>query len=252
MPERETFSQFPENISETEVDSTLREQVEARFNQSSYSRLAEFITGLKPEDPKMLEKLATDREIIKAKYNLPPLELLLVSPSEYEHKLRQIAQTLNTKIREKSDCGKFFKENPFTGAVYMDDTNQIGTDIKKGELGSYLKSLQILEHELVHAIQNQNSPSMPIELMEYEAYLASGINLDYVKEHPESIDKMLFGFFIIQSVRWWYNEESKKRGRKVVPVWDNPEYFLQKDGIDLSEIKKSQSSTQTPISNIVH
>lgn len=215
-----------------ETEENIKEKVAERLTQTFSSRLSEYLTGMKPEDPAMLERLSSDQEIIRAKYNLPTWGL---PPAEFERSLMQIAHSLGVRIQPKSECGKFFEENPFAGAVHFGD-GKIGIDIDRADINTYLKSLGVLEHELIHAIQNHKSRSMPIELMEYEAYV-SGANIEYLKNNPDAINAILFNFLIGSSVNIYYKLESEERGEKVAPVWNNPEYFLKKDGIEFDSIE---------------
>ncbi|MEK7202257.1 MAG: hypothetical protein AAB669_01880 [Patescibacteria group bacterium] len=194
-------------------DGTVEQPV-----QPYSSKIAEYITGMKPEDPAMIDKLFTDQEIIRSKYHLPSLDL---PPAEYERGLKQIAQKLKVTVKPTSDCGKFFEENSIAGAVYFDEANQIGMDMDRSNEDTYSSSLGDFEHELIHAIQKHDTPSMPIELMEYEAYLAGG-NVEFLKTNPEAIKDIFFGFLIGSSVNIYYKTESEKRGEAIVPVWDRP------------------------------
>jgi hypothetical protein len=231
-----SIEQFPtcenqQNLEELKREA-IKKKIAERLDQSFTSRLSEYLTGMKPDNPAMLGRLELDQNIIRAKYHLPSSDLPL---PEFEQALRQIAKELNIEIKSKSDCGKFFEENTGAGAVHFGDDKQIGVNIDRKDLRSYANSLNTLEHELIHAIQQQESPSAPIELKEYEAYVANA-NLDYLKKNPEAVEEILFGFFINSSVNIYYNLESKRRGEKLSPKWDNAEFFLKIDGIDPSEI----------------
>ncbi|MBX4191471.1 MAG: hypothetical protein KW804_01580 [Candidatus Doudnabacteria bacterium] len=225
----------PESTGETEI----KEKIAERLAQSFSSRLCEYLTGLKPEDPRMLERLRTDQSIVRAKYNLPDWNLVA---SETEHALMEIAERFDVRIKPKSECGKFFEENPFVGAVHFDD-GKIGTDIDRTGRKEYQRSLDTLEHELVHAMQSKKSPSMPIELSEYEAYV-SGANIEYLKKNPEAVDEIFYNFLVGSSVNMYYRLESERRGEKISPEWDNAEYFLKRDGIDISGIETKSNSDQ--------
>ena len=211
---------------------TEQEIIAERQSQRFSSRLAEYITGLKPEDPSMLERLVADKAIIRTKYNLPSKYL---PPSEFERALLRVAKDLKVRIKSRSECGKLFEENPLAGAMFQSEANEIAADINKKNLEDYRNSLHKLEHELIHVIQHKKFPTMPVELSEYEAYVAD-LNMAYLREHPEDIDSILFNFLIGGSVNMNYRLQSEKRGEKVVPIWDKPEYFLKNDGIDLSKI----------------
>lgn len=213
--------------SEKELSPEERQRrVEKRMNQGFSSRLAEYITGLRPDNPAMIERLIKDKEIIRVKYGLPPIGL---PPAEYERALRSRAKELDVPIRAKAELEMFFKEKA-AGAIYRDETNEIYTDVDRESRRSYMSSINDLEHELIHAIQQKRFPSMPIEAMEYEAYVAGG-NMEYLRQHPDQIDPILFNYFIGGSVSFHYREKSEKAGEEVKPIWNNPEYFLRKDGI---------------------
>ena len=202
-----------------------QEQIDFRNKQEFSSRLAEYITGLRPDDPKMVERLTEDQKIIRAKYNLPAIETI-TSLTAYERFLRNVAEELGVEIKPTSDCGDFFKKNPITKAVNIGDEKKIGIDIDRSTRDEYRFSLTVLEHELIHAKQDKVSPNMPIELKEYEAYVSRG-NMEYLKTNQRAVE-LLFGFLIGGSVSNWYSRMSKSAGSEVEPAWDNADYFLKK------------------------
>ncbi len=184
------------------------------YNTADYAnKLSEHLLGLKTNDPKIVERLIEDQNIIRAKYNLPPRKAISNLP-EYERLLRNIAQSIGVSIKEKSECGKFFEENS-VGGVHFENDNKIGVNINKNTKQSYTNSLNSLEHELIHALQHHFSPRMPIELMEYEAYIAGGNN-EFLRESPEGVE-VVFSDLIGASIRWWYSQESKNKGETNSP-----------------------------------
>ena len=218
------YSVEPEQPDEQD---TLLKRIEARLNQSLASRLSEYITGLKLEDPALMERLIEDQQRLRQKYSLPPLDLLLEEPSEYERQLKVAVQKAGVKMKATSDCGSFFTDNAARG-VFMGEDNTIGVDIQRNDK-DYTSSLKAFEHEYVHSLQHANSPRMPIELQEYEAYIAN-LNTKYLKEHPEDTINFIFGFFIASSVNTWYRLANERRGGEepqLTPVWDDAEYFLK-------------------------
>jgi hypothetical protein len=231
------FKESEPNLYDLKEKRSPREIIESRLNQSRSSRLIEYATGLKPDDPRMGDKLVEDTKRIEVKYNLPPIAGPL---AEIEHRLREIARENKVDIREKSACGSFFKENPYEG-VYLSELNVAGVDIDKNEKEKYWKSLLALRHELIHALQHIQYPSMPIEVMEYEAYMGSGLSADRLKQNPDKIETVL-GFFLSSSVSFWYNEENKKRKQgesKIKPAWDNPEFFLRQiDNVSDQDVER--------------
>ncbi|MEI8339477.1 MAG: hypothetical protein WCF94_02320 [bacterium] len=233
MNSPENFSIQPEPIEKIgyikKEGWTPEQLIEFRFKQSDYSRLCEYITGLQPEDPRIVERLKEDHEIIRARYNLPNREMIWYQPSEYERFLRAEAEKTGVTIREKSDCGSFFKDNGMAGGVYFDENKTIGSSIDKTDKDSMVHSLSILEHELIHAKQHKAYPDMMTEQMEYEAYVA-GLNTDNVANAPAGIGLFFFGFSIGGSVEHWYTDKNNERPEgspEILPKWDNPEYFLK-------------------------
>ncbi len=152
--------------------------------------------------------------------------MLRSAPADYERALGKVAHEAGVEIRQRSDMGSFFREYPYAGGAHSPELSAVGVDIDRSNRESYEKGLGTLEHELIHALQEKYSPNMPIELMEYEAYVAGGNN-EELKEFPEDTEAVLFQMLIGGSVRHWYTEMSKKRGIEVKPEWDDPDFFLR-------------------------
>ena len=198
---------------------------------TSAGRLIEYITGVRLNDPNLPERLLSDQQTIRGKYNLPPQEIRFELPGEYEKILHEIARTHKIQIDSKSECGSFFTESPIAGGVFFDQDKKVGVDVDRTNQMSYAKGLGTLEHELIHGLQHEYSPRMPIELMEYEAYIA-GAKFDHLQdmdetERIESLEAFI-GFTIGASVNHWYSNVSEARGKEERPVWDDPEYFANK------------------------
>ncbi len=216
-------------IEKIEHERTVDELIEFRFNQSNSSRLAEYITGIRPDDPKMAERIVEDQSIIRAKYGLPPREGAFEDITEYERFLRARAKEIGVSVRTKSECGTFFEDSRMADGVYFSGRKVIGTTMNNESYDKYAKSIVTLEHEYIHAEQERSAARMPIELMEYEAYVA-GLNKKFILKKPEDIDWVVFQFFIGGSVWHWYKERNsnkKENDPEVVPVWKEPEYFLR-------------------------
>jgi hypothetical protein len=210
---------------------------ELRFNQSEASKLAEYITGIRPEDPRMLDRLIIDQKILRTKYNLPSLESRKeYSFAEYERILYEIAEKNNVIIRDKNEHVRFF-EKYMANASYDEDLHSIFIDMKRNTDNEYGKSLITLEHELIHAEQEIHGKGMPIELMEYEAYVAS-MNMPKFKDAPGDIEPVLFSFCIGVSTNIWYAQNKEGEKGFTEPIWRNPEYFLKNiDHISDEEIE---------------
>lgn len=177
-------------------------------------KIAEYLTGMRVEDENIGEKLAADREIIRGKYHLPSREL---PPRDYESSLKQTLAKLGVDLRPLSDCGKLLEENPMLGAAYLHEAKTVGVNAQQ-DGADYFKYLGQLEHETIHAIQHKETPSMPVELMEYEAYLA-GSNIDILTSSPEARE-VFFSFLVGGSVEIYYQRQSETSGSRVAPSWE--------------------------------
>ena len=214
-------------------EKSIQEIMEFRRKQSYSSRLAEYITGIRPDDPKMPDRLIEDQKIVRAKYGLPSQDAKFETPSEYEHFLRSLARKNKISIRKKSDYTKFFKEHTMAGGLHSDKLGKGNTavvDLDKKDLKAYVRSLGFLEHEIIHGLQQIRFSNMPIELQEYEAYVA-GLNVKKFRENPEDIEYVFFSFFVGGSVGFWYKYENNKRKNssdpEIKPEWEDPEFFLK-------------------------
>lgn len=226
-----------ESHKEDKSRKSVEEIIAFRREQSVGSRLAERITGLRPEDPAIVERLVEDHKIIRSKYGLP-LEARGM-PNEYEIFLRNYAEKLGVVVRPTSDCGTFFSDNSMASGVYIESEKQIGVDIDKETIDTHAESIHIFEHELIHALQHRYFPAMPVELMEYEAYIA-GMNIEGLKssENPVRTIELLFQFLISGSVFHDYDAKSKQVGIEILPEWDDPKFFLKNiDHIDERELE---------------
>jgi hypothetical protein len=196
----------PEQVGESVPDyaEVINNRIESFFRDTA-NNLSEKILGMKVDNPEIINRLVEDQKVIRAKYGLPDLDAR-ESLGDYENYLRNRVSELGVTIEEESGCGKFFEEFRQAGGVFMDNERKIGVNIKKDDVQEYARSLNTLEHELIHAIQNIRYPSMPIELMEYEAYVAGG-NMGVLREDTEIVE-VLFGLLIEGSVRHWYEEKN--------------------------------------------
>jgi len=216
QPQAEPVSDEEKKKEEGKDDESLRVTTDA---------LSEYLFGIKPDSEenlrRILERLKEDKEIVRAKYGLPPEEMLRSDPSEYERRLREIAKRLGVTILPKIGCGSFFEENPLAGAVYLSGDSggaaKIGVDIKRNEeMSDYIGSLRALEHEIIHALQAKRYPRMPIELLEYEAYVV-GANLVYLEKDLEAIRDVFLGFFVGGSTNIDYRLMNQERASRGLP-----------------------------------
>lgn len=222
MPDFESIESKDSKDELAEAGAELTKISKELFATSSYAvQLCEYVTGLKADDPRLFERLRAEKERIRAKYELPPREMRLRAPSEFEEALVKIAKKYGIQIRPTAEFGEFFAKHP-AGGVNDSSENRVGVDINRNDRGEYIRSLGILEHELIHAMQGLLYPRMPIEIQEYEAYLGANIEKLETPESPEeqaTAVEIIFSSFIGGSVDFWYAHESKRRGREVKPEW---------------------------------
>lgn len=228
-------------INQPEVKS-VEEKIKDRFEQENLDRMVEYVTGLHLNDPELLDRMGEDQIRVREKYGLPSRDYKFANPAEYERYLRELAEVNGIKIKSKSDCGKFFKQNSSAKAVYSDQDKFIGIDIEKTDMAKYLEGVTSLEHETIHSLQDKHYPGMPIEIMEYEAYVANW-DIDYLRSNDAVA--MIFGYNVGGSVNQWYRERNEKFNENITPVWKNPEYFLKNiDGVSEEAIQKYKTEHQ--------
>lgn len=166
--------------------------------------LAKGITGIEIGDAEMTPRLLDDHYSLKQKYNLPDRGLRFENPNEYINQLNKIAKDNGIPIRDASEWESFFQNHP-AGAVFDDSGKQIFVDFRTA-IDDPLTYSGLLEHELVHALQNRRYPGMPVEVMEYEAYITANMSLANVKSDPKNIQETIFNN-IEFSVDHWYKEK---------------------------------------------
>ena len=237
-----------ESINPSEITKTESDIIKSRFEQSNASKLSEYVTGLKIDDPKFIDKLEEDQKNIREKYNLPKREDRFDTPYEYEKYLRNLAKENGIKVVKKSEYDEQYKNGYFensllAGAVYDGENKVIAIDINSSDENSYIKSLIAFEHETIHSLQDKNFPEMEIEKQEYEAYVANW-NIYYSKRNPGSVE-LFFDFSVVSSINRWYKEESKEKGEELKAKWKDPEYFLKSvDGISQDKIENYKTKQQ--------
>lgn len=217
--------------------SSTEEVIKFRFNQWDYSKLAEYITGIRPYNPKMSKLLTLEQKRLRGKYSLPPIDWVLDNPTEYERFLKEKAKKNRTRIRNCLDCSYYFKKNLSTEGVFFPHSNTIGVDMYRTyrtDSKNYFTSIETLEHEVIHSLQEIKYPRMPIEIFEYEAYVASE-NFKEGDENEIFVD-------ILKNVEGCYEKVNEQMGENssetIVPEWRNPEYFLRNvDKIDEEDIE---------------
>jgi hypothetical protein len=184
------------------------------------SMLAENLTGLKPEDPRMVDFLISDAERIREKYGLPDTMLVSTDPKEYGKQLVSVLEKNNIGWFTKSTVGPFFDKHPDTYAAYFPDIKGIGINVNKQKDADYNDNVYYvsLTHEIIHALQDQRGKTMSIEQKEYEANVVS-LPMNFLKldsnSHNdtlrvETIEKLFGG--ILFSVDLW-NKQQQDKGK---------------------------------------
>lgn len=217
--------------------------IEDRFSQIKADRLSEYVIGLRLDDPKLLDRLQEDQLAVRAKYKLLDRDYKFANPSEYEKYLTELARSNDIEIRPVNEYGKFFAEQNISRAAYLEEERTVVNSVDKTTRETYLRGIIQLEHELIHGLQHKYYPEMPIELAEYEAYVASW-NIDYLRDHQENL-KTVFNVGLTYSVFADFDDKSEKLGREIKPIWDSPEYFLRNvDGVSEEAIQKYKTEHQ--------
>lgn len=186
-------------------------------------RLLEYLTGLTLEHPEaVLSRLEEDRSVIRAKYGLPARAMRFRDPVEYERVLYKKAREYGVSIRPADEFGDFFTAHSYAQGVTDEASNRIGAGFGVSSRDDYERKLGVLEHEIIHAGQALHSPGMPIEVREYEAYVA-GSSFDHLhgleaNEMRESLE-VFFSMLVGGSVMHEYSE------RGADPVWNTSTFF---------------------------
>jgi len=214
------------------------EQIEFRKNQTFGSRLCEYITGMRPDNPGMAERLVDDRKVVLQKYDLPDIHDYGSRLAEYENELNLIMKKKGIDLKEVDDLGEntariveMFEEREY--GYYETEGKFVASSIlDRSDEKRYRADLQVRCHEMIHTFQFRNYPNMPIEGMEYEATIVA-MNPEALLEDREHLE-VIFEWPIMTSVRSYYKTIGKERGEKA--VWDTAEWWLKTvDGIEASE-----------------
>ncbi len=186
------------------TDPALEQEEELKIRARS-DEMARRIIGIGIDDPKIFDRIATDQAIIRQKYGLPVREKMIESLPNYERFLLDLAKKKGVALRSSGEFSGLPKEEHPTMTL-LGNYQAIVGDIKKTSVKEYLRSLVMLEHEIIHVLQGDG---MPIELSEYEAYVAV-LSPDYLREHPGNLVN-LFGIKIHGSVEFWKNIHTAKK-----------------------------------------
>lgn len=200
------------------LDVDKKQIIEFRKSQSVTSRLAEYLTGIRPDNPKMGKLLTDEHYRCRCKYVLPNEELKTSNPEGYELYLRKLMKEQRVVVLDKSEFGTFFEDHPDISAVYFPDRKVMGVDLGNSSESETdrLMRLTKFEHETMHALQDCLFPEMTIEQKEFEAYVA-GISVSVLQSQPEPV----FNAIRNSLVSW------RKQGGEISAEWGNPNWFLK-------------------------
>jgi hypothetical protein len=229
-------------------DQLTSEIIEFRNNQSNISRLAENLTGFRPDNPKIIDLLVPEAEKIRDKYGLPNPTLMIINQKKYHNLLNNYIKENNIQIFHASGNEQFFVDNPNFPGAFFPETNSIvvNQDFFDDSPGHDKTMLFVLlAHEITHAKQFENEPNMSIEQKEYEANMAS-LPIEYLYSTKEKEEKLN----IVKDMFSTINESVElcdKQGEEVTREWYTPDNLL----IKIDGITKEQIDTHnTPIQNV--
>ncbi|MBD3363331.1 hypothetical protein GF362_06465 [Candidatus Dojkabacteria bacterium] len=174
------------------------------------SKVTEYVTGIPyHKTEKLIARMVEDHQIIKAKYGLPPRDLLYSDPAEYRRRLMKVAKNNSISVRAEYELEEWFEESGAEG-TYSTDSRDVFIDLKRPESEyEVYKQINNLEHEIIHALQFMRYPRMPIEKKEYEAFLSSNINIKKLEQNPSEI-LLYFWRRVLKSVNMFYKQEEGK------------------------------------------
>ena len=169
-----------------QLDSKTIKTIESRFNQTNGSRIAELITGLRPEDPKMPEKLTEIQGRILEKYQLPDIALSFSLGIEFDRIIRHKVAENGVSFLLKDETQPFFDKYPQLFAAYFHEKKAIGINVEKQKDPNYnyfIYNLTLM-HEVIHALQDHNGDfdRLSVEWLEFEATIGS--NLLSIYQNP--------------------------------------------------------------------
>ncbi len=140
--------------------------------------LAKKITGLSVNDPNIVARMEQDVIKTRTKYGLPPVELKNTDPKEYARQLIIRAQKSGVDIKPVSEFKTYLEkaevvEGSLPSGVFLNPIEDAASGITRPTIA--LKpdfSINDLEHEFIHSQQFLTDNRSPIEIREYEAYIA--------------------------------------------------------------------------------
>ncbi|MCX6726578.1 MAG: hypothetical protein NTY75_02035 [Candidatus Shapirobacteria bacterium] len=197
-----------------------QQTIEFRQSQSIISRLAEYTTGIRSENPGMGKFLVKEHDKYRREYGLPAEILKVVRPDEYEGYLKNLMAELGVKVVDKVNFKDFFKDHPTLNAAYFLETRTIAFDTRRetDDMANNFVRLSAFEHEVVHALQDIVTPQLElgIEQREYRA-LVVGFLDNVLEKKPTALFEAA-----LKSLMEW-----QKQGRKFSADWTSAEWWLK-------------------------
>lgn len=125
-------------------------------------------------DPEFIAAMINDNAIIRQKYNLPSNALQINNPEEYIYTLTKQSEQLGVPVTDVRNLEAFLRDNPNAGGLHTSGGEAFGSQpfIAINPSKDVIQQANVLTHEFIHASQTQYA-SMPIEIVEYEAYVGS-------------------------------------------------------------------------------
>lgn len=168
-----------EQLTPTILSENVKQKIEHRLGQSNGSRLAEVITGLTPEDPRIVDRLIEMQDQIYQKYGLPDISLMFTNPNLLHQNINEILDKNQIPLLTKDKTKEFFEKYPDTYAAYFRNLKSIGINTEKQKDPNYNYQFFFITqlHETTHALQDINGvwDTSSIEMLEFEATLATTI-----------------------------------------------------------------------------
>lgn len=144
--------------------------------------------GIKP-----LEAREYRQEVI-GKYGLPETAYKFSDPRRYIGEVEELANKWGVQVRPRHEFEKFFQENPEVGAWFhsgVDSGPMIVTNPPVNEPEEWFRlraRANQLSHEIVHVLQNEKYPRMPIKEQEREAYYYQILDDNFFRRHANNPD----------------------------------------------------------------
>lgn len=131
--------------------------------------------------PNDITQLAEIKQILRAKYNLPPEEMIIDDPRRYKQQIIDLIKSNNIEIvtfteapwlkdrKLSEEIASYLQQHPDTVGIFLNEPRRA---IVYNSTQKPIEVASTLEHEYIHYLQQVKYPNMPAELTEAEAYVA--------------------------------------------------------------------------------